>query len=59
VSFVNRSICLLTRTFVNTLDSLTTPGYLDGPGARERAGLQEEGDAPKNLRYNGEGGGGS
>lgn len=28
-----------TRTFVNQLPFLTTPGYLDGPGARERAGL--------------------
>jgi acyl CoA:acetate/3-ketoacid CoA transferase beta subunit len=27
------------RTFVNTLDFITTPGWLDGPGARERAGL--------------------
>jgi len=27
------------RTFVNKLDFLTTPGYLDGPGAREKAGL--------------------
>jgi acyl CoA:acetate/3-ketoacid CoA transferase beta subunit len=27
------------RTFVKKLDFLTTPGYLDGPGARERAGL--------------------
>jgi glutaconate CoA-transferase subunit B len=27
------------RTFVPTVDFLTTPGYLDGPGARERAGL--------------------
>jgi acyl CoA:acetate/3-ketoacid CoA transferase beta subunit len=27
------------RTFVNKLDFLTTPGYLDGPGARERIGL--------------------
>jgi acyl CoA:acetate/3-ketoacid CoA transferase beta subunit len=27
------------RRFVNQLDFLTTPGYLDGPGARERAGL--------------------
>ncbi len=25
--------------FVETLDFLTTPGYLDGPGARERVGL--------------------
>lgn len=28
-----------TRTFVNQLDFLTTPGYLDGPGSREKAGL--------------------
>jgi glutaconate CoA-transferase subunit B len=27
------------RRFVPTLDFLTSPGYLDGPGARERAGL--------------------
>jgi len=27
------------RRFVNELDFLTTPGYLDGRGARERAGL--------------------
>ena len=27
------------RKFVEQLDFLTTPGYLDGPGARERAGL--------------------
>lgn len=27
------------RNFVNKLDYLTSPGYLDGPGARERAGL--------------------
>jgi glutaconate CoA-transferase, subunit B len=27
------------QTFVNKLDFLTTPGYLSGPGARERAGL--------------------
>lgn len=27
------------RRFVERLDYLTTPGYLDGPGARERAGL--------------------
>ncbi len=27
------------RTFMDKLDFLTTPGYLDGPGARERAGL--------------------
>jgi glutaconate CoA-transferase subunit B len=27
------------RRFVERLDFLTTPGYLTGPGARERAGL--------------------
>ncbi len=27
------------RTFVNKLDFITTPGWLDGQGARERAGL--------------------
>lgn len=27
------------RTFVNKVDFLTTPGYLGGPGDRERAGL--------------------
>ena len=27
------------RTFVSKLDFLTTPGFLDGPGAREKAGL--------------------
>ena len=27
------------RAFVNKVDFLTTPGYLDGPGGRERAGL--------------------
>ncbi|MBS7635290.1 3-oxoacid CoA-transferase [Candidatus Bathyarchaeota archaeon] len=29
------------RRFVEKLDFLTTPGYLTGPGARERAGLPE------------------
>ena len=28
-----------TRRFMLKLDFITTPGYLDGPGARERAGL--------------------
>jgi glutaconate CoA-transferase subunit B len=27
------------RRFVPKVDFVTTPGYLDGPGARERAGL--------------------
>jgi len=37
-----RNIVLMrqdTRKFVEKLDYLTTPGYLDGPGAREKAGL--------------------
>jgi len=29
------------KRFSKKLDFLTTPGYLDGPGARERAGLPE------------------
>jgi glutaconate CoA-transferase, subunit B len=29
------------KRFVKKLDFLTTPGFLDGPGARERAGLPE------------------
>ena len=29
------------KRFVKKLDFLTTPGYLNGPGARERAGLPE------------------
>ena len=28
-------------TFVNKVDFLTTAGYIDGPGAREKAGLPE------------------
>jgi len=31
------------RSFIDKVDFLTTPGYLDGPGAREKAGL------PKNT----------
>ncbi len=42
-SLANRLVIIVgnqsKRTFVNKLDFLTTPGYLDGPGARERAGL--------------------
>lgn len=42
-SFCWRTIYLMrqqsTRTFVKKLDFVTTPGYLTGPGARERAGL--------------------
>lgn len=42
-SFAQRFITIVAnqsrRSFVNRVDFLTTPGYLDGPGARERAGL--------------------
>lgn len=31
------------RTFVDKLDFLTSPGYLTGPGAREKAGLPANG----------------
>ena len=31
------------RRFVPRVQYLTTPGFLDGPGARERAGLRGEG----------------
>ena len=36
------------RSFVEELDFLTTPGYLGGPGARERAGLPANG-GPKRV----------
>lgn len=42
-SFSQRIIIIIAnqskRTFVSKVDFLTTPGYLDGPGGRERAGL--------------------
>lgn len=41
-SFCHRTIIIMAqdrRRFARKLDFLTTPGYLDGPGARERAGL--------------------
>ncbi len=42
-SFSDRLIIIAAKqskqTFVNKVDFLTTAGYLDGPGARERAGL--------------------
>ncbi len=41
-SFCHRTIIIMRqdrRKFAAQLDFLTTPGYLDGPGARERAGL--------------------
>lgn len=42
-SFSDKTIYIIAnqskRTFVDRVDFLTTAGYLDGPGARERAGL--------------------
>jgi glutaconate CoA-transferase, subunit B len=42
-SFSHRLVLIIAnqsgRTFVKKVDFLTTPGYLDGPGAREKAGL--------------------
>lgn len=42
-SFSQRLIIIIAnqskRTFVDKVDFLTTPGYLDGPGGREKAGL--------------------
>jgi len=42
-SFSQRLIIIISnqskRTFVEKVDFLTTPGYLDGPGSRESAGL--------------------
>ncbi|WP_300457098.1 CoA-transferase [Desulfobacula sp.] len=41
-SFVSRTIIFMTqekRKFKTRLDYLTSPGYLDGPGARKKAGL--------------------
>jgi glutaconate CoA-transferase subunit B len=47
-SFVGRTIIFVQherRRFVKRLDYLTTPGYLDGPGGRERAGYLHGGPA--------------
>jgi acyl CoA:acetate/3-ketoacid CoA transferase beta subunit len=43
-SLCHRTIVVMrqdTKKFVGKVDFLTTPGYLSGPGARERAGLPE------------------
>jgi len=44
-SFSDKTIYIIAnqsqRAFVNKVDFITSPGYLDGPGARERAGLAE------------------
>ena len=43
-SFCPRTIIIMRqdkRRFVEKVDFITTPGYLTGPGARERAGLPE------------------
>jgi glutaconate CoA-transferase subunit B len=45
-SFVGRTIVFIRherRRFVERLDYLTTPGYLDGPGGRERLGYRHGG----------------
>ncbi len=47
-SFVGRTIIFIEherRRFVEQLDYVTTPGYLDGPGGRERAGYPHGGPA--------------
>jgi glutaconate CoA-transferase subunit B len=47
-SFVSRTIIFMQharRKFVPKLDYLTSPGWLDGPGGRERAGLPLGGPA--------------
>lgn len=47
-SFVPKSLIFMQhekRKFVKTLDYLTSPGFLDGPGAREKAGLPPGGPA--------------
>jgi glutaconate CoA-transferase subunit B len=45
-SLAKRYIVMMTqdiRKFVHKLDYVTTPGFLDGPGGRERAGLPRGG----------------
>jgi glutaconate CoA-transferase, subunit B len=45
-SFVHKMIIIMRqskRSFVQKVDFLTTPGFLDGPGARERVGLPKGG----------------
>ena len=47
-SFVDRTIIFMQhdrRKFVRQLDYLTSPGWLDGPDAREKAGLPQGGPA--------------
>ena len=47
-SFVGRTIVFIRherRRFVEQLDYLATPGYLDGPGGRRRAGYRHGGPA--------------
>lgn len=44
-SFCHRTIIVMrqdSRKFVPQVDYITTPGYLSGPGARERAGLPRD-----------------
>jgi len=45
-SFVHKTIIILRqskRSFVEKVDFITTPGFLTGPGAREKAGLPKGG----------------
>ena len=47
-SFVGRSIIFMQqekRKFVPVLDYMTSPGWVDGPGGREKAGLRGRGPA--------------
>jgi glutaconate CoA-transferase subunit B len=46
MSSAHRTVVIMThekRKMVRKLDYLTSPGFLDGPGAREKAGLQGSG----------------
>jgi len=45
-SFVHRTLIFMShqkRKFINKLDYLTSPGWLEGPGSREKAGLPKGG----------------
>jgi|WetSurMetagenome_2_1015567.scaffolds.fasta_scaffold07567_4 glutaconate CoA-transferase, subunit B len=47
LSYAKRTVLtMLGGTFVNTLDYLTSPGYLDGGDSRDRCGLFPQGSGP-------------
>ena len=47
LSYAKRTVLtMLGGTFVNTLDYLTSPGYLDGGDSREKSGLFPKGSGP-------------